>query len=185
MSDDIRPLIAKCRCGDQSAMRLLIDRYSSMIFGLCCRMLGHRQDAEDAAQETFVRVFRSLHKWDDQRAFEPWLLAIAGNRCRTRLAQNAKRPRSQQLDDENSCLSYFESELTLIREEISRALTDLPSAQCEAFRYFHDHGMAYHQIAELMEVPIGTVKTWVRRVRLTLVQRLQSRGVFEGSLNGL
>ena len=148
-------------------------------------MLGHRQDAEDAAQETFVRVFRSLHKWDDPRAFEPWLLAIAGNRCRTRLAQNAKRPRSQQLDDENSCLSYFESELTLIREEISRALTDLPSAQCEAFRYFHDHGMAYHQIAELMEVPIGTVKTWVRRVRLTLVQRLQSRGVFEGSLNGL
>ena len=61
----------------------LVNRFRGQVFGLCYRMLGQRQDAEDAAQETFVRVLKNLHRWDPARPFEPWLLTIAGNRCRT------------------------------------------------------------------------------------------------------
>ena len=55
-------------------------------------MLGQREDAEDATQETFVRVAKNLHRWDPERKFEPWLLTIAGNRCRTRLSKRKRRP---------------------------------------------------------------------------------------------
>ncbi len=185
MLDEIQQLVEKCRSGEQAAMRSLIDRFSPRIFALCTRLLQHREDAEDAAQETFVRMFKSLHSWDEQRPFEPWLLAIAANRCRTRLAQQAKRPRSLQLESPDAVFVDGESESSQIREELCCAMKGLPSQHCEAFRYFHDHGLTYHQIAEFMEIPVGTAKTWVRRVRLVLVERLQARGVVEGAFHEL
>ena len=68
-------------------MAALVDRFQGQVFGLCYRMLGHRQDAEDVTQESFSRALRSLKSWDNQRAFRPWLMAIAGNRCRTWLVR--------------------------------------------------------------------------------------------------
>ncbi len=68
----------------------LVELYRDRVFRFCYRMLGQRQDAEDAAQETFVRMLRSLAAWDGRRDFEPWLLGIAGNRCRTLLAAQAE-----------------------------------------------------------------------------------------------
>src|SRR5258706_13026693 len=90
--DDLRPLIRRCLTGDQGAMLALVERFQGQVFGLCYRMLGQRQDAEDAAQETFVRLLKNLHRWDPGRDFQPWLLAIAGNRCRTALAARRGRP---------------------------------------------------------------------------------------------
>ena len=86
LADEIRLLVDDCRRGDQRAMAALVDRFRDRVFGLCLRMVGQRQDAEDMTQETFVRALRSLASWDSQRDFQPWLLAIAGNRCRTLLA---------------------------------------------------------------------------------------------------
>src|SRR5688572_21598845 len=89
---DLRLLVRRCLAGDQSAMLALVENFQGRVFGLCYRMLGQRQDAEDAAQETFVRVLKNLHRWDPGRDFEPWLLAIAGNRCRTALASRRRKP---------------------------------------------------------------------------------------------
>ena len=71
----------------------LVERFERQVFALCYRMLGQREDAEDVAQESLVRALRSLRNWDSSRDFVPWLLAIAGNRCRTLLAARARRPR--------------------------------------------------------------------------------------------
>ncbi len=68
---------------EQSAVVELVETFRGQVFGLCYRMLRHRQDAEDVAQESFVRALRSLKSWDQKREFLPWLLAIAANRCRT------------------------------------------------------------------------------------------------------
>src|SRR5687767_12551031 len=89
---DLQALVGLCLGGDQAAMIALVERYRGQVFGLCYRMLGQRQDAEDAAQETFVRILKNLHRWDQARDFEPWLLAIAGNRCRTALAARRRKP---------------------------------------------------------------------------------------------
>src|SRR3954468_10312404 len=90
-ASDLPALVKRCLRGDQTAMLALVERFQGQVFGLCLRMLGQRQDAEDAAQETFVRVLRNLHRWDAERDFEPWLLAIAGNRCRTALSVRGRR----------------------------------------------------------------------------------------------
>ena len=86
MSTDIRQLVSDCLADeDPSAMMRLISRFRGQVFALCYRMLGQWQDAEDVVQETFVRVARNLNRWDSSRDFEPWLLTIAANRCRTHL----------------------------------------------------------------------------------------------------
>src|SRR5438477_13203154 len=90
--DDLHTLVRHSLAGDQAAMLALVERFRGPVFGLCYRMLGQRQDAEDAAQETFVRVLKNLHRWDPEREFQPWLFANAGNRCRTALSARKRRP---------------------------------------------------------------------------------------------
>ena len=93
MSASLLRLITACLAGDQAAITELVEHYRSQVFGICFRMLGHRQDAEDATQETFLRVLNNLNQWDQQRPFEPWLFAIASNRCRTCLLYTSPSPR--------------------------------------------------------------------------------------------
>jgi len=69
LTDELQALIRRCRAGDQDAMVDLVERFRGQVFGLCYRMLDHREDAEDAAQETFVRVLKNLHRFDAERAF--------------------------------------------------------------------------------------------------------------------
>ena len=71
MADDEAALVQGCLKGDARAIRALVDRYQADVYGLCVRILRHHQDAEDATQEIFVRVFRSLARWDAGRRFDP------------------------------------------------------------------------------------------------------------------
>lgn len=157
----------------------LVERFQSQVFGLCFRMLGQRQDAEDMAQETFVRALRHLERWDSSRDFEPWLLAIAGNRCRTLLATRMRRPPVVPLDEP---VSDHRSDLTaaqLLAEEVDLALGTLREEYRQAFLLFHEQELSYAEIGEILDCPLGTVKTWVHRARRELVDRLRTRGVLQ------
>src|SRR5437763_12446080 len=92
VGDDDVTLVRRCRRNDPAAIRALVERFQGAVFGLCVRLLGHRHDAEDVAQEVFLRVFRSLRTWDPSRPLRPWVMGIAVNRCRTWMAQRARRP---------------------------------------------------------------------------------------------
>jgi RNA polymerase sigma-70 factor (ECF subfamily) len=144
-------------------------------------MLGHRQDAEDAVQETFVRVFKNLHRWDPQRE-EPWLLTIAGNRCRSRLARRYSKTPTQSLDYPVSDRSHLESDKDQLAEEIDLAIEALRSQHRECFLLFHQQEMPYAEIATKMSIPLGTVKTWVHRARHEVIRRLRQRGVIADEL---
>ncbi|MEE3371128.1 MAG: sigma-70 family RNA polymerase sigma factor [Planctomycetota bacterium] len=170
-------LIAACLAGDQEAITELVERYRSQIFGLCFRMLGHRQDAEDATQETFLRVLNNLNQWDQQRAFEPWLLAIASNRCRTALTKRARRPHLDLLVETTSTADAKQREHNALDEELTLALNQLRTEHRLAFTLFHHHGKSYLEIAETLNCPVGTAKTWVHRARRTLIRRLHTRKV--------
>lgn len=178
-------LVELCLHGNQAAMLQLVERSQGLVFRLCLRMLGHQQDVEDIAQETLIRMFRSLHCWDQERRFEPWLLAIASNRCRTLLAQRARRPNWQLLDDSLPETSLAENSADLLAEEIGCALQIIPANLREAFVLFHEHEMSYAEIAEILNRPLGTIKTWIHRARRQLVQRLQNRQVLEKSTYAL
>jgi RNA polymerase sigma-70 factor (ECF subfamily) len=172
--------------GDHQAMVELVDRYQSLVFGFCYRMLGQRQDAEDATQETFVRVLRSLARWDDQRPFRPWLLTIAANRCRTMLESRRRRPVPCAID-ENQCRDRSGDwrEADLLNEEIQLGLSRISPEHREAFLLFHEHGMSYQQIAEMLGCPLGTAKTWIYRARRQLAGWLLKRQVVADSVDAL
>jgi RNA polymerase sigma-70 factor (ECF subfamily) len=179
LSDDVRELVGRCLRGDQAAMVELVDLYRGQVFGLCYRMLRHRQDAEDVTQESFVRALRGLHTWDPQRDFLPWLLAIAGNRCRTHLASRMRQlPTTslvEQLSDDTSDLSAARN----LAEEIELALGSLREEYRQAFLLFHQYELSYAQISTTLDCPLGTVKTWVHRARRELVAQLRQRGVLQ------
>ena len=177
-NDELRPLVRRCLSGSQTAMLELVRRFQGPVFGLCYRMLGRREDAEDAAQETFIRMLRSLSHWDEARDFEPWLLAIAGNRCRTALATRKRKPVPESLD-EVSPIAGEEDQGSHLAEEVQRALGQVRDEYRQAFVFFHEHEKSYGEIAELMEVPLGTVKTWVHRARRDLMDQLKQRGAVE------
>lgn len=176
---DVRELANRCLSGDQSAMVELVDTYRGQVFGLCYRMLRHRQDAEDVTQESFVRVLRSLRTWDQQREFIPWLLAIAGNRCRTMLAARMRQPAMTSLVENLSDDALEIIEAQNLAEEVELALAALRPEYSQAFRLFHQRELTYAQIGVALDCPLGTVKTWVHRARRELVAHLKDRGVVQ------
>lgn len=175
-----RALALQARAGDQSAMRVLVERHQAMVLRLCQRMLGNRHDAEDVVQESFVRALRSLARWDSSRALRPWLLTIAANRCRTALAKRKPLPCDQQvLADELPARRDGAQRLKQLTEEVALALADLRPEYRQAFELFHYEQLAYAEIAEVLSVPVGTVKTWIHRARQETAARLIRRGVVE------
>ena len=177
LRDEFRELVRQCLAGQQAAFLELVHQFRGRVYGLCFRMLGHREDAEDATQETFLRVARNLHRWDPERDFEPWLLTIAGNRCRTRLSTRSRRPNVQTLDWPIVDASHHGTAAENLAEEVHLALDVVREEYRQAFLYFHQHEMSYAEIAAKMDVPLGTIKTWVHRARRHLCSRLIQREV--------
>lgn len=170
-------LVDRCLAGDQVAVAELIDRYKPMVFGLCFRMLGHRQDAEDVTQESFVRAIRALERWDNTRDFRPWMLAIAGNRCRTHLSKRRRRAQPMELVEDLPDHAPDTESADNLAEEVHLALVDVREEYRQAFLLFHEEELSYAEIGEALDCPVGTVKTWVHRARRELIERLQRRGV--------
>ena len=177
MSSELVQLVDRCLANDQHAIQSLIERFRGQVYRLCLRFMGQHQDAEDAVQETFTRVVRSLDRWNQSLEFEPWLMTIAANRCRTLLANRQKKPPHKSLFDcdVNDHRTEQTRDAAHLQEEISRLITELKPQWREAFLLFHQHHMSYQQIADELDCSLGTIKTWVHRARRQLVDRLQER----------
>jgi RNA polymerase sigma factor (sigma-70 family) len=169
-------LVRRCLKGDEFAIRALVERFQSDVFGLCVRLLHHRHDAEDVTQEVFLRIFRSLKRWDSQRPLKPWIMGITVNRCRTWMAARAKRPELVDYLHETAAGKSVDDSLELVRE-INAAVRELRWEYRSVFVMFHERGLPYEDIAEAIEKPVGTVKTWLHRARLEVLERLRQRGM--------
>lgn len=166
---------------DETAFAKLMGRHHSLVFRVCLRILGHRQDAEDATQETFSRLARYLNRWDRRQPLEPWLVTIAGNRCRTLLAsKRSHQPLSLSLEPSVDGAAQQQAAETL-REEVQLALCRLPPGQRRAFELFHEQSLSYAEIAQQLDCPLGTVKTWVHRARVQMIEHLRARDVIEAA----
>ena len=174
---DDRALVNALRAGDAHAPRLMIERFQTIVFSLCLRMMSHRQDAEDVMQESFVRALRGLPGFNPERSFRPWLLGIAANRCRTALAKRVRRPGlSDSVEDQVDHRPGL-NDPDDIAGEIERALGRLRPEYRLVFTLFHEQSLGYEEIAEAVKRPIGTVKTWLHRARAELAEDLSRRGV--------
>lgn len=175
MSDDSGELVQRCLAGDEEALREFVARFQQRVFALCLKMLRHRQDAEDAAQESLVRAVRYLSSWDSSRPLAPWVLMIAANRCRSALAARARRPvPARSLPD---TVEPAETGRTDLREELEQAFGTLKEKQRTCFLLYYQQELSVSEVAEAMDVPEGTVKTWLHRSRNELAAMLANRGV--------
>lgn len=181
MSDDLA-LVRRCLDGDEAGVREFIDRFQGLVMAVCWRMLGQREDAEDVAQEVFARAFRHLDHWDGERPLRPWVLTIAANRCRTALEKRSKRPvlsEAVEYAPERLDHSGYEREEVDWGEELQLALTDLRDDYRQVFVLFHQQELSYEEISEVLQCPIGTVRTWLHRARAQLSARFRERGLVE------
>src|SRR6185295_5817209 len=151
--------------GDEWAFTVLVRRYERPVFALCARYLGPA-DGADATQETFVRAFTHLERYDRARPLLPWLFTIARRLCidhqRAR-RHEAPAPERMPASGHASVEAHVSA-----REELAllaRAFEGLPEGPREALALFHLHDLSYKEIAEQLEIPMGTVMTWIHRGR--------------------
>lgn len=176
VSSEDAVLVQRCLRGEAAAVRALVERFQAEVFGLCFRLLHHRQDAEDVTQEVLLRIFRSLHRWDGQRPLKPWIMGIVVNRCRTWLTQRARRPELADYLQETVACPVADDAPELLKE-IHSALDQVRVEYRAVFVLFHEQGQPYEDIAEALDRPVGTIKTWLHRARLEVLQRLRQRGM--------
>jgi RNA polymerase sigma-70 factor (ECF subfamily) len=169
-----RKLVRRCLTGDAEALRTLVETYQGSVFGLCFRMVRHRQDAEDITQEVLVRAVRSLRSWDRKRPLRPWILAIAANRCRTHLAKQVQRPLPVEhladLPDERP--PERDKDLAA---ELDVAIAALRPEYRLVVVMYHEQELPYEEISEVIGRPVGTVKTWLHRARAEMAKFLTER----------
>jgi RNA polymerase sigma factor (sigma-70 family) len=176
MSSEDVTLVRRCLRGEAAAIQALVERFQAEVFGLCVRLLHHRHDAEDVTQEVFLRVFRSLKGWDKTRPLKPWVMGIAVNRCRTWLSQRSRRPELVDYLHETVPGPVADDSAELLRE-IREALAEVRLEYRTVFVLFHEQGQPYEDIARAMDRPVGTIKTWLHRARLEILDRLRRRGM--------
>ena len=173
--------------GDMGAFRCLVEAFHRRVYRLAYGLLQHHQDAEDATQETFLRAYRSLGRFDTSRPLANWLLTIAANCCKSMLQRRSRRPLPVEgLEQvETACPSTPDSRE--LARELRRALATLRTDYRLVFLMYHDHSLSYADIARAIRRPEGTVKTWLHRARADLMAELQRRGMIptSGGSDGL
>lgn len=174
---DDHSLVEALRAGDPHAPRLFVERFQNVAFALCLRMMGHRQDAEDVVQETFLRALRGIAGFDATRPIRPWILGIAANRCRTALSQRGRRPILSEATEESVDRRPSLADPDDLAGELERAVGRLRPEYRLVFALFHEQNLPYEEIALTLSRPVGTIKTWLHRARAELSADLSRRGV--------
>jgi RNA polymerase sigma-70 factor (ECF subfamily) len=171
-------LVHAARTGDVRAFASLVDAYYARCLRFALHMLSSRSDAEEAVQDTFVRVYRALPKYEEREAFEPWLFRILANRCRSAGARERRRAEVVEYGDvpERPAAAGHDDAIAW-REEIGIALAALPNEQREAFLMRHVEDLSYEDMSVATGAGVSALKMRVKRAcdalraRLTEVNR--------------
>lgn len=182
---DETALVAQAQQGSEEAFTQLVEAYQSHVYNLCYRMLGEAQSAEDASQETFLRAFQHLHRYDHARPFGTWLLSIAAHYCIDRLRRRKFSFLSTDESEDGDPIEFPDPdapnpESELIRREqrdqMQGFLQELSSIDRAAIvlRYWHDSSEV--EIATTLHITVSAVKSRLHRARRELGRLWQEEG---------
>ncbi len=181
---ELEQLIPWVRRGDELAWEAFVRRFQGRVFALAHHYTGHPEDARDLAQEVFVKVYRNLHALPDGTGCLPWLLRITRNASLDHLRRAKARPAFQDLSEEGLAAlrapepgpdeAYLEADW---RRAIHRVLGELTDLNREILLLKEIHGLSVDEVAAILEVPPGTVKSRAHRARLELAEKLVAAGM--------
>lgn len=164
--------------GRDRAFEELLRRYEGKVYRLCCALLRDRAQAEDAAQESLVRVWKTLDRYDGRASLSSWIYAITRNRCLTALERRRSPGSLDALDDETEFGSAAALEPADGRAEQLLALVELlPERLRRALMLYYYEERSVSEVALMLGCPEGTVKTMLFRARAALTEMLQRRGL--------
>lgn len=175
-------LIARFQNGDSYAFDLLVRRYKDPLLNFIFRFIGDLVEAEDLVQETFYRVYKNKHYYKEVAKFSTWIYTIAGNLAKTELRRRKRRKvfsihKETVVDKEleiPDLKSDPEQEVNTVVTErlIQKAINELPEKFRQVIVLRDIQGFSYEEISQIINVPLGTVKSRVNRARLKLQEDL-------------
>ena len=185
VSAEEKALIERCKRGDLAAFNDLVRKYEKQVYNFAYRLTGNYDDANDVAQDAFLRVFNAIGSFRGDASFSTWLFRITTNVFLDERKRAKAHPQAS-LDEylelgESSVTRQIEDPSPLpeaVLEEseraqiLSKAVSDLPEYQRAMVTLYHGQQKSYEEIAEIMDLPIGTVKSRLNRARLALNEKL-------------
>ncbi len=187
MKSDNSDLIKQAIEGDESAYRQLLENYRGAIFNLLFKMVRNKEETEDLVQEAFMKAFKALPSFNEEYAFSTWLYKIAINNCidhmrkkrlKTYSINKPVQSKDGELDREFPDTS-MSPDKELLNEErtllIEAAIDELPENYKVAIVLRHSKEKSYEEIAELLDIPLGTVKARIFRAREMLKKKLKGK----------
>jgi RNA polymerase sigma-70 factor (ECF subfamily) len=168
-------LVQQAQHGDADAFGQLVTYYQRTVYNIAYRLTGNRQEAEDVAQEAFVKTYQALDRFDAQRPFEPWLYRITTNTALNWIKR--RRPESE-LEEEippdsttpNPEAQAITAETT---DRLRAAISNLPPDYRVVIELRHFQGLSYREMSEALDVPLSDVKSWLFRARRKLRKVLE------------
>jgi RNA polymerase sigma-70 factor (ECF subfamily) len=183
---DLLQLVRNAQAGDVESFNRLVLAHQDQVYSLALRFMGQRAAAEDLAQETFLRAYRSIRSFRGEH-FRAWLLSITANACRDELRRQRRRPTSS-LDrgEEDGVIAFEPPDPGLTPEDsalnaelrvaLERALLQLPEEWRLVVVLADVHGLSYDEVAQAVGLPLGTVKSRLSRARGRLRDILLATG---------
>ena len=161
------------------AFALVLDRYETKVYRLCCALLRNRTQAEDAAQESLIRIWKALPTYDQRASLSTWIYAITRNRCLSILERRREAPSLSEADiaAEASGLAAAENADEDACERLRELVDLLPERQRQTLVLYYYEERSVSEVAERLAMPEGTVKTILHRARAELSAMLRERGL--------
>jgi RNA polymerase sigma-70 factor (ECF subfamily) len=171
-----RELVDACRRGDEGAFQELIDRYKDLVFALIARTVQDRSRAEDLAQDVFLRIHRGLPYFRGEARLSTWIYRIVANVC---VHDQARPPAPASLDDartprDASSVSDRRFGDLELRDRLEKAIARLPANYRLLIAAHYLRGVQYEELAEALQLPMGTVKTQLHRAKQQLRRLLET-----------
>lgn len=181
MDQELELLLQRCRSGDEIAWETLVRRFQARVFALVCHYVRSREDARDVAQEVFVRVWRSLPNFENDASFVPWLLRVARTTAIDHVRRRNVRPPAQDLPAEEvfdlaepSLDPAQQAEQRSENQMVRRALDGIGQLHREILMLRDIQGLALHEVARMLDIPLGTAKSRASRARVELAEAVMA-----------
>lgn len=165
-------LVRSAQAGDSAAFETLVRRHLGPVYGHALRFFGERQAAEDAAQEVFVKVYRSLAEFDGRSEFSTWLFRVTRNVCLDVFRRERRRAQPVDPADLPQAQTADFADASVLSSALEQAIRALQPEERDAFNAVALFGLSYDMAAKALGVPTGTVKSRVFRARRSIVSWL-------------